>query len=103
MTLAARMSSHHRLARKGDATSKYDWLRANPFVRVVVLDHVPIRQSASCERRWVSRLSRRFTLLNTAQAGSGNPGIGRVDWTPDIIAMLGTVADSEIAKIVQDA
>lgn len=100
MQLSARMSSHFRLASKGEGTRKYEWLRKNGGVRVTVLESVPVNQSSKAERRWVSRISRRFSLLNEATAGSGNPGVGRVKWTDDIIAMLGNVADSDIAKRV---
>lgn len=99
MPIITRMRNHQRLAAKGDATPKYKWLRNSQSVKVVVLDSVPVSKSACVERRWVRRLSRRFKLLNCATAGSGNPGVGRVDWTPELIAMLGTIADSEIAKI----
>lgn len=49
------------------------------------------------ERRWVRRLSARFTLLNQATAGAGNPGVGRVKWTEESLGRLGRVPDSELA------
>ena len=41
---------------------------------------------------------RSFDLSNCAVAGAGNPGVGRVVWTPEIDALLGVVPDSVLAK-----
>jgi len=92
-----RMFSHSRMAKKLDQSPKYVWLRSNPFPRIIVLEETSVAASSSIERRWVRRLSR-FRLLNVATAGAGNPGIGRVLWTPAVDARLGTVPDSEIAS-----
>lgn len=94
--LALRMKGHLRLARKGDESPKYRWLAANPMARAVVLQVTSVALSSSVERRWVRRLSR-YQLLNVATAGAGNPGVGRVKWTPEIDALLGVVTDSDIA------
>jgi hypothetical protein len=100
--LAIRMASHRRLAIKGDLSPKYVWLRKclskgkEPLV--IALERVDVERSAIIERRWVRRLSVRFDLANLAMAGAGNPGVGRVVWTPEIDALLGTVADSVLAK-----
>lgn len=101
-TLERRMRSHRRLALKGSHEPKYLWLgeliARGETPRVIVLQACSPETSAPIERRWVSRLGKRFPLLNVAVAGAGNPGVGRVAWTKDIDALLGTVADSEIAK-----
>lgn len=98
--ISDRMRSHWREARKGSATPKHDWLRdlssKGMEPRVIVLEETDPASSPAIERRWTKRLAR-FCLLNVASAGSGNPGVGRVDWTPNIDALLGTVPDSEIA------
>lgn len=98
--IADRMRSHWREARKGSPTPKHEWLRQLSLngmePRVIVLEETDPESSPAIERRWTKRL-KRFALLNVAPAGSGNHGIGRVNWTAEIDAMLGTVPDSEIA------
>lgn len=101
--IADRMRSHWREARKGSSTPKHVWLRQlsrnGLEPRVIVLQETEPASSPAIERRWTKRL-KRFALLNVASAGSGNPGIGRVNWTADIDAMLGAVPDSEIAAML---
>lgn len=96
-----RMRSHWREARKGSTTPKHEWLRMlagrGLEPRVVDLEETDPESSPAVERRWTTRF-KRFSLLNVATAGSGNPGVGRIDWTPEVDALLGTVPDSEIAS-----
>ncbi len=100
--LSIRMAAHRRAALKGDLSQKYVWLRKclsegkEPVV--IALERVDVKRSAIIERRWVRRFGARFDLANVAVAGAGNPGVGRVVWTPEIDVLLGTVADSVIAK-----
>lgn len=100
MPLEARQRSHRREAARWK-TTKARWLNelmaSGRLPRVVILETTTVARSATVERRWQLRLSSRFDLLNQATAGSGNPGIGRVSWTPEILALLGTVPDSQIA------
>lgn len=92
-----RMRSHLRMARKGDTSPKYAWLRENTDARAIVIEETTVEASGAAERRWQRRLAR-FGLLNVATAGSGNPGIGRVAWSAEIDALLGKAPDSEIAQ-----
>ena len=94
--LSDRMRAHMYKAKKGQ-TPKDEWLRSLSYMpKCLALDQCEVSNSGKLERRWVSRLSR-FNLLNAAPAGSGNPGIGRVSWTPEIDSELGRVNDCEIA------
>jgi hypothetical protein len=68
--------------------------------KIVVLQDTTVARSSAVERRWIRRLSRRFELLNRSAGGAGNPGVGRIDWTDDLLRALGTVPDSEIAKLL---
>ena len=99
-TIALRMRSHKRESDKR-LTPKAVWLsevlEKGFSVRVVVLDECSVESSSAIERRWHRRLSDRFDLLNASVAGAGNPGIGRINWTPELLAKLGTVPDSELA------
>lgn len=99
-TIRLRMTAHRRESLK-KLTPKSAWLRSTIAkglsVRVVVLAECSVDMSSAIERRWHRRLSARFDLLNVSVAGAGNPGVGRVDWTPDLLAKLGTVPDSELA------
>jgi hypothetical protein len=101
--LDGRMRSHLREARKGAVTPKHRWLGKTVgcglMPRVVALDICSPAASPATERRWVRRLSR-FDLLNVATAGAGNPGVGRVEWTPEIDRHLGKVPDSELAAML---
>jgi hypothetical protein len=99
--LNLRMQTHRHEARRRSHTPKHRWLldllARGLHPRVVVLDQTSPDASSVIERRWVRRLSH-FALLNMAPAGAGNPGVGRVDWTPEIDALLGKIADSKIAR-----
>lgn len=100
-TVELRMRTHERVSGRGK-TEKDRWLASEirngryPVVRVV--DTCEVSRSSAVERRWHSRLSARFDLLNVARPGAGNPGIGRVQWTPELDDLLGSVADAVIAE-----
>ena len=98
--IARRMATHRREALKY-ATPKHQWLvnlGRNP--RIVIAEETTIEASAKCERRWVTRL-KRFELLNARVAGAGNPGIGRVVWSAELVSKLGKVPDSILAKEIR--
>lgn len=98
------MRSHLREARRHPSTPKHSWLRelvdGGLMPRLVTLQTVTPKASPAVERRWVRRFARRYDLLNVAPAGSGNPGVGRVRWTPEVDQLLGCVPDSEIATMM---
>lgn len=104
MSLERRTYNHKRCSTVKPKTKKEYWLRdilaLGLSPRVVVLAKCSVERSSGVERRWVRRLRERFDLLNTSTAGAGNPGVGRVKWTEDLIAMLGKVPDSTIAKMI---
>jgi hypothetical protein len=95
-TLTLRMNAHRHEAAKGK-TAKARWI-AGHVPRIVLLDRCSVSSSAAVERRWQRRLSVRYELLNQKISGCGNPGIGRVKWTDELIAKLGKMSDSDIAS-----
>jgi hypothetical protein len=102
--MSHRMARHMREARTGSGLPKHIWLASllaqGIRPKIAKLEICDTSRSSAIERRWARRLGRRFPLLNMARVGAGNPGVGRVDWTPDIIKMLGTVPDSTLAKLL---
>jgi len=100
-TINLRMRAHKREARKG-LTPKAVWLNEallrQTFPRIVVLCECPCAVSSAVERRWHRRLSSRFDLLNVSIPGAGNPGVGRVIWTEDLLSKLGVVSDADLAS-----
>jgi hypothetical protein len=97
------MATHKREAFKYQ-NAKAVWLRSHlqegRLPQVVVLESVPVHRSSAAERRWFRRLSSRFQLLNQSTPGAGNPGVGRVIWTNELLDLLGEVPDSEIAGLI---
>lgn len=104
MPLARRMNNHRRSAGRKRRTPKERWLsavaKAGKRPRIVVVEECSVDRSSAIERRWIRRLSSRFPLLNASLGGAGNPGVGRIVWNEQLLRMLGTIADSEIAKLI---
>ena len=104
MSLSRRMNNHRRRSIKRATTPKEKWLasiaKTGKSPVVLELDRCPVSKSSALERRWISRLSARYRLLNADRGGAGNPGIGRIKWTPDLLNKLGKMPDSELAAIV---
>ncbi len=102
VSIAVRQRHHINTAREGiEPSLKYVWLREilsqGKELEVVELERCVATIAGEIERSWVTLLSERFFLLNTARAGAGGPGIGRVKWTENLIARLGQEHDATIA------
>lgn len=101
-SLKERTQSHISKSLRSASTPKHTWLRdevsAGGGIDVIALERCSVLDSGARERRWHKRFSKRYKLLNVDMCGAGNPGTGRIKWTPELDAMLGTVADSVIAE-----
>jgi hypothetical protein len=100
-TLAARLRAHKGMARRHPDTAIHRWMREcfsqGLGMTARILEEVGLEESGPAERRWVALYSEDYKLLNQAPAGAGNPGVGRISWTREILARLGTEPDSQIA------
>ena len=97
-----RMRSHRREAFRRKNTPKHLWLSGiltkglQPIV--TELQQCLSEESGFYECQWIDHfINQGCKLLNKAVGGGGNPGMGRINWTSDIISRLGTVHDSTIA------
>lgn len=99
-----RWANHKNKALRKPTTPKEHWLKnileMGLMPRIKILEEVPIEESSEREIYWALKYGADSDLLNCDRVGAGNPGVGRVDWTPEIIALLGKIADSKIAKMV---
>ncbi len=104
MLMARRWSNHKNQALRKPKTPKEHWLKnileLGMMPRIEVLEEVSVEESSERETYWALKYGADTDLLNCDRVGAGNPGVGRVDWTPEIIALLGKIADSKIAKMV---
>lgn len=104
MTMGRRWSGHKSKSLRKPKTRKEHWLKnileMGLMPRIEVIEEVSVEDSSEREVYWALKYGVDSDLLNCDFVGAGNPGVGRVNWTPEIIAMLGKVPDSEIAKIV---
>lgn len=102
-TLGTRQRSHRREATKKSRTPKHLWLRdllaAGKVPEIVELERCSVEASSFVERVWIRLLDERFELLNLSPGGGGNPGVGRVRWTPELTALLGVIHDPELAAL----
>lgn len=97
MKLKRRANAHDDHARRKPKTPFHKWLARNK-AKLLVLDVVKFEDSSQAEVRWIKRLGKRYPLLNVNDYSSGNPGVGRIEWTEELIAQLGRRTDSEIAQ-----
>lgn len=99
--LAHRMRCHRGKARRHPKTPAERWLGAQLAqglrVHVLVVDTCTVADSSKVEREWIAHFGLE-NLLNVRVGGHGNPGAPRVCWTPERMALLGTMSDAEIAK-----
>lgn len=101
MPLKVRVQNHLGSARRKPNSPFHKWLSKNLHsYRVIVLDAVCFKESSKAEIRWMTRLSARFPLYNARPFSFGNPGVGRVQWTEELLGMLGNRTDTEIAGII---
>lgn len=102
--IKARMRNHRREALQGSPTRKHVWLRGvleeGKTVGIAELEWCDVANSARVEAEWLTKLGGCGVLLNQVAAGCGNPGVGRVKWMPDKIALLGTASDERVAEIL---
>lgn len=103
-TISRRMHSHFGRARRHCKTAKEVWLRdileRGLSPEIVILEETEVSLSSEAERKWASHYSQISPLLNSTKVGAGNPGVGRITWTPDLIALLGKVGDRKIAELI---
>jgi hypothetical protein len=101
-----RMRAHfYKASRRRRLSPAYMWLagiiNAGKRPRVIIAENTTLELASKTERRWISRLRKRYILLNVTKGGNGTSvGVGRVNWTPEIIGRLGTVADATLAKAI---
>jgi len=105
--LKRRLIAHNGKARRGNHPSPfYIWLSG-----YLLLGNEPeIRQLEevaegvdwqSREAYWIDAMrANGEPILNSATAGGGGDGTPRYKWTPELDAMLGTVADAVIAEMM---
>src|ERR1700744_721687 len=103
VSLKDRMYSHRREALGHYLTKKHQWLKdiinQGLFPDVVDLYHCSVEESAFWERHYIAYYkSLGCELLNIAVGGGGNPGCGRIIWTPELDAKLGKYHDIELAR-----
>ena len=102
VSIRDRMRSHRREAFRKNNTPKHYWL-AEILIKglepiVAELQQCLSEESGRFECEWIDYFTNQgCILLNEAVGGGGNPGIGRIKWTPEIESRLGTVHDPIIA------
>lgn len=98
------MISHTGVARRHVGTKKEEWLRQilarGLTPDVLTLEVVPVEESAATERKWAQTFLNAGPLLNHARVGAGNPGVGRVEWTDELLSLLGKISDSRLASMI---
>lgn len=103
-SIADRMRSHRREAIKRCKTKKHEWYRdiliSGLDVKVLILEECSVSDSSKREIYWQEKIELSYPLLNQVKAGCGNPGIGRVKWTPEVLELLGKTTDRAIAKLL---
>lgn len=105
VALNVRMAAHRNSAMRHPKTPAHRWLRdllrAGRSVEVSALEACTVAQSSERERAWIAEFeSTGVPLLNVRTGGHGNPGVGRVDWTPARLALLGKVSDRALAAMI---
>jgi len=101
MLLQRRIDNHLGSARRNPKTKFHKWLASNQGnFKVVVLANVQFEESGASEMRWIKRLDKRFALLNMKEYSTGNPGVGRVNWNEEALALLGKRTDTAIAAVL---
>lgn len=101
MLLQRRIDNHLGSARRKAKTKFHRWLALNQSnFKVLILADVPFEESGAAEMRWIKRLDKRFSLLNMKEYSTGNPGVGRVNWNDEALALLGKRTDTAIAAIL---
>ncbi len=100
--IAARMASHRHTALRKARTPAHLWLRLHLLdgreVEARKLEECTVGESSRVERKWIALLEKDQVLLNSRVGGHGNPGVGRIEWTEERLAALGTVSDVALAQ-----
>jgi hypothetical protein len=99
--IGVRMASHRTTALRKAKNASHLWLKdrldAGLTVEAVHLATCSVAESSRVERDWIAKLGGVSALLNERVGGNGNPGVGRVKWTPEAIGLLGKIHDGELA------
>lgn len=102
--ISTRMTAHRTTAKRKAKTRSHRWLRRQMRwgfkVEAVLLATCSVEASSRIEREWIAKLEADYPLLNERVGGHGNPGVGRVDWSPEVVSLLGVRNDAELADML---
>jgi len=71
------------------------------IAEIARVENASLEEAEEAEQVWIDYLSIANTLLNVKPAAAGGIGNGngvRYNWTPEILARLGTASDYDIAR-----